>query len=252
MGLFGITLKKCLSAVVLSLIMGGFYLYGAEVPVDTVVAIIDDEPILLSELRCFILLKQLSSEEPPDTSWEEAKKALEELIEIRLLSHEAEQRGIRKDTQTTSTLLVGLDMLLNERPEGLYAAMEMNNLTSDTLGTFAAHFSMANEKGQRLIASELRITNEEVEAFKEELETQGNTALKVHVKQILMACSKDASQEEKQRAEKRAGEIWELVKKSEGISSALEYLDKDEDGLMVSDLGFVEVSRTVLTIKESR
>ena len=251
MGFFGITLRRSFSVAVISLIMGVLCVSAAEVSVNTVVAIIDDEPILLSELRCFMLLKDLSSEKPPDTSWEEAKKALEELIEIRLLDLEAEKQGLGKDSQTTATLIVALDRLLNERPEGLDAVLEMNNLTSDTLRTFAADFNAANVRGQRIIASTLRITNHEIEEFKDEMEKQGNTTLKVHVKQILIVCPNSASLEEKRRAEKRAGEIWELVKESDGISSALQYLDTYEDDIMVSDLGFVEVSQLSSQLKKA-
>ena len=100
--------------------------------VEATLAVVNKEPILFSDLRLYQLLFQIS----------DAKKALEKLIDIYLVSQYAKERGVKIPPQKIQEIIRDFARSMGLSEEQFYQSLEEENLGGSVFANFIEKYNL--------------------------------------------------------------------------------------------------------------
>jgi peptidyl-prolyl cis-trans isomerase SurA len=215
--------------------------------VDRIVAVVEDDVILESELDRKVAaikrsLAQNNTPLPPGDIL--ARQVLERLIIEKIQLHMAEKSGIRVDDETLRQAVLQIAQRNNMNPEELRNSLhregiEYRDFVEQIRGEIAVQRLRAGQ-----VNSQIKVSDREVQHW---LDTQGKSgpsqATEYNLGHILIATPQAASPTDVQKARERAeGLLSELKKGLDFKQAALRSSDADQ-ALTGGELGFRKLSQ---------
>ncbi len=212
--------------------------------VDRIVAVVNNEPILLSEVDalCKFALEQVPATLPLDEVVERKREirrqTLDTLIDERLMDQQArEQRIVVKDEEVEKYInLIKSENNLTDEQFAL--ALQQEGMT---LADFKQKQRDRIEKQKlmgREIQSKLRVSEKEVEQYYREHYKQGAGAQKVKASHILFSIPAGTEPEQEKAVRERAEKILAQVKAGEDFAELAKKNSDDPSAAMGGDLGW--------------
>lgn len=224
--------------------------------VEHIVATVNGEAITLSDLQQEIVYRQISDPAlafPPTR--QEKKLILERLIDRMLLLQEAAAQSISAEQEAiTKRVDSFLHDIRREYPSGEAFERELETLGIDVGQLREELRTLETERVQinQLVARRVVMTEEEVEAYKAELQETKQPIVSYHLAHILLGCSPTTSQEEVDATEQRAYAL--LIKIQEGTPFETIVHQASEDPSTKSlggDMGYVDAGAFDPVIEEA-
>ncbi len=211
------------------------------VMLDRVVAVVNDEVILQSELdaRVATATRQIQAQGtaiPPENILR--KQVLDQMIMTKLELQQAANKGITvsDDTlnQTLNRIAERNGFSLNQLPEKLaQQGIDYTEFRQDLRDQLVIH-----NLEQQLVSSQMHITPREVQAQIDADQANGNANNQYHISQILIATPANPTTQQVEEARKKALDVYQKLKKGADFAAmAVEY-SQGQQALKGGDLGW--------------
>ena len=237
-------MKRCLSILWVFLILCGPISFG-EAVVDRIVAVVNQEIITLSEVEKLVgSLREIRAEgrldrlEKKKQIREVQRKALEQLIDEKLVDHEVKKQGIKVTAKDVEATVDGIKQRNGMTQEQFESALTREGLTLDTL---------KKQIEKRLLRTKLIQYSVKVEPKNEERELkdfyQKNIDLyrgmeSYRTCHILFRVPKEASPEEVREIKKKCQKVLEKIKGGEDFGEMALLYSEDVTAKDRGDLGY--------------
>ncbi|HVC37226.1 MAG TPA: peptidylprolyl isomerase [Gammaproteobacteria bacterium] len=208
---------------------------------DRVVAVVNDEVILKSELdyRVAAITKQIQQQGtalPPDNILR--KQVLDEMIMTKLELQQAANKGINVSddalNQAINRIAERNGITLNQLPDKL----QQQGINYADFRQELRNQLIIHNMEQQLVSDQMHIAPREVQAQIEADAANGNANTQYHISQILIATPSDPSIEQVAEARKKALDIYQKIKKGADFAAmAVEY-SQGQQALKGGDLGW--------------
>ncbi|HEV7166077.1 MAG TPA: peptidylprolyl isomerase [Gammaproteobacteria bacterium] len=208
---------------------------------DRVVAVVDDDVILKSELDAHTqeVLKQIQAQNTPLPPLDVLQKqVLDQMITARIELEQAANRGITVSDDTVNQALSNIatraGVTLNQLPDSLkkqgidYAAFRRD--LRDQI--------IIQNLEQQVLSDELHITQQELDDQMHADQLNGNSGNEYHLSQILVALPLNPSPEQVAAARKKADDIYQKLKGGADFAATAVALSDDQQALKGGDLGW--------------
>jgi peptidyl-prolyl cis-trans isomerase SurA len=219
----------------------------AEVPVDRIVAVVEDNVILASELQQKLAglkrnLAQSNTQLPPDAVL--ARQVLERMIMDKIQVTLAEKAGIRIDDESLRLAVQQIAQRNNMTPEELRASlkregMEYADLVEQIRNEMAVQRLRAGQ-----VNSQIKISDREVQHW---LDTQGKSGVSSDSEfllgHILIATPQAASPAAVQKAKEKADRLVADLKKGQDFKQASIASSDSDQALSGGELGWRKLSQ---------
>jgi peptidyl-prolyl cis-trans isomerase SurA len=219
----------------------------ADATVDRIVAVVEDDVILASELQKKMdgikqSLAQSNTQLPPDEIL--ARQVLERLILEKIQMHLADKAGIRVDDETLRQAVQQIAQRNNLTPEELRASLRREGIEyTDFIEQIRGEIAVQRLRASQ-INSQIKISDREVQHW---LETQGKSGVGSDTEfllgHILIATPQAASPAEVQKARERADRLMEELKKGLDFKQASLRSSDSAQALSGGDLGWRKLSQ---------
>ncbi len=219
---------------------------GAEIPIDQIVAIVDEDVVMLSELerqrdRVLSQLRQQGTEVPPPSVIE--KQILERLILQKLQLQLADRSGVDVDEETLSKTIAGI-----AGDNGLSMAEFRKILEED--GFSFSHFRdeireelTISRLRQREVNNRVQVSDREIDNQLSNIHQEGGMESEYRIFHILVATSETADQDEVTDRRDRAREILQRVNSGEDFQDVAISVSDGQQALDGGDLGWRKASQ---------
>lgn len=175
----------------------------AGIPLDRIVAVINEDVIMQSELeeRIRTVIKQMAqqgAERPPQDVL--AKQVLERMIMIKLQTQFAERTGIKVDdeslNQTINQIAAGNNLSLSQFRE----ILEQDGIDYESFREDIRNEITIAQLKRRQVDNRVSVTEREIDNFLANEEVQGSTENEYQLSHILISAPEGATQEETDQA----------------------------------------------------
>lgn len=187
-------------------------LVHAEEALDRIVAIVNDDVVMLSEMEEKVRtiseqMREANKPVPPASALE--KQVLDRIIMTKLQLQMAERTGIRVDDETLNRSISNI-----AAENGLPLKEFRDILEKDGYNFEKFRDDMRNEIAisrlrQRQIVNRISVTDREIDNFLATQEHQGQTETQYRIRHILIAVPEDASEDEKEQGKLVAEKVLE-------------------------------------------
>ncbi len=230
--------KKFISIISLSLLC--FAAFAAPVPLDRIVAIVNDDVVTETELeyRISVIKEQMKTTNvtlPGDDILQ--PQVLDRLIEQMLVLQAADRYGVFIDDQALNQALFTIAQQNNATVSELRDMLEDDGIDYQKfLDDLRTQITIQRTE-QRLISSEITLNNEEIDhLYNQSLKsTQQNKQYRLG--HILVALSRDPTPEQVSLAQARALEAQHMLVETEDFQQVALRFSDSKDVLKQSDLG---------------
>jgi peptidyl-prolyl cis-trans isomerase SurA len=215
--------------------------------VDRIVAVVEDDVVLASELarKTAAIKRSLAQNNtplPPDAIL--ARQVLERIIIEKIQVHLAEKSGIRVDDETLRQAVLQIAQRNNMTPEELRASLRQEGIDyHDFVEQIRGEISVQRLRASQ-VNSQIKVSDREVQHW---LDTQGQSGIgqgsEFHLGHILIATPQAASPAEVQKAKERAEKLLEELKKGLDFKQASLRSSDSDQALSGGDLGWRKLSQ---------
>lgn len=208
---------------------------------ERIVAVVNDNVILASELDNEIVrirqrLRREGREIPaPDVL---RKHVLDQLIDQRLQLQQARQRGISVDDAAVNEAMRSMAQSYGTDLAGLQARFRSRGLGPEALREDVRQQLIISRLRQRTVASEVQVTQQDVDDFLARVERASEQRQQYHVRHILIGLPSDASSDEIAAARKRAQETIARLNGGADFSELASRISDGPRALSGGDLGW--------------
>ena len=208
---------------------------------DRVVAVVNDQVILQSELevRVASIKRQIQAQGtalPPENILR--KQVLDEMILTKLELQQAANKGINVSDDTLNQAINRIaernGITFNQLPEKLQQqGIDYADFRQELRNQLIIH-----NLQQQLVNDQMHVTPREIQAQIEMDAANGNANTQYHISQILITLPSDPSTEQVAEARKKAQDIYQQIKKGADFAAmAVEY-SQGQQALKGGDLGW--------------
>lgn len=223
-------------------------------PLDSIVAIVEDDVILERELQSetsAIIQRMLANKAqlPPESVLR--KQVLEKMIVDKLQRQMAERAGISVSEDQLNNAAGEIAQRNNMNLEQFRAELEKQGMSyKGFLDTIRDEIAI-NQLRSRDIGSRIKVTDQEVTHFLETQSKLPDEAIQYHLGHILIAVKEGASADDIQKAERKANDI--VAKLRGGADFAQTAISQSNDGnaLKGGDLGWRTASNLPTVLGDS-
>ncbi|MEA3640350.1 MAG: peptidylprolyl isomerase [Lamprobacter sp.] len=191
-------------------------------PLDQIVAVVNDDVIVQSELdtQIALLIPELQSRGAPvpDTATLE-EQVLEQLILERLQIQRAQALGIEVDEATLTEALTNIASRNGMGLMELRDALEANNLSFAAFREDTRRQIITSRLQQEEVVKEVRVSDQEVDRFVETERDSLITRSEVRLNHILIALPEEASQHQVEQARNQAQSIARRIRQGEDFAT---------------------------------
>lgn len=214
---------------------------GERQPLERVVAVVNDHVILASELEekaeIFRQRMERAGEQPPppDTLRE---RMLEQLILERIQIQHARRRGIEIDDQAVNNALRNMASERGTDLAGLREQITQEGLSFDQLREEARTQLLLSHLRQRVIASQVTVTEEEVDDFLSRSERERERDVAYNLRHLLLGVPEDASTQEAEQARERAESLVRELRDGADFGDTAARVSDGPEALSGGELGW--------------
>ncbi len=214
--------------------------------IDYIVAIVEDEVILNSELQreAQIITQRLTANKvslPPDNVLK--RQVLERVIVDKLQRHLAKTSGINITNDMTQGAIADIARKNNMDTEQFKEQLKAQGMNYKDFEENVRHEIVINQLRGREIGGRINVTDSEVEHY---LETQGDVDLdksQYHLGHILIALPESASSNVIQKAKQRADDTVERLRANADFKQIAIEMSDGAQALQGGDLGWRTLSQ---------
>ena len=237
-------LRHFMLAVAASLVVTGATLASAAaniVPLDRVVAIVDTDVIMESELngRLKVVrqqLRQRSTSLPPEDVLNQ--QVLERLIIENLQLQLADRAGARIDDNALNDAIRTIAQRNGMTLEQFRKAVEQDGTAYPEAREQIRREMLINRVRQRQVMEQIQVTDREVENFRRSEEGKQRLAVEYRLGHILISLPEGASPKEIARASAKAEDIYTQLNKGADFSRVAISQSQGQNALEGGDLGW--------------
>ena len=216
------------------------------VMLDRVVAIVDDDLVLESELneRMATILQRLQAQYnqlPPEDVLQ--KQILEQLIVERIQLQMAKRYDINPSAAEIDQAIGRIAQNNQMTPEQLKADLEQQNMSIDDLRGQIRTEMTINQLQQGIVNGRIRVTEQEIDNFLASTDGRFATSPDFHLGHILIAVSSAAEPAMVSAAEKEANEIYEKLQQGADFAQLAISHSNDQSALQGGDIGWRKLAQ---------
>ncbi|MCP4594993.1 peptidylprolyl isomerase [Neptuniibacter sp.] len=234
-------LHKILSIAAFSLLIPSQSLLAAEVPLDRIIAVVNDGIVMESEFqqRMGIVKEQLSARNtriPPDNVL--AKQVLNRLVLESIQKQLAEQQGIRISESQLNAALANIatknGLSLEQFREALIAEGRDYNAAREQI----RDEMLLNSVQQNMVNRRIRVSEQELENFLNSVDGKSQISAEYSLGHILIAIPSQASPEIIQKAERKANDVYKKLQNGADFAETAVEFSNAPNALKGGDLGW--------------
>lgn len=244
--------KKYWAACITGLLLVGQQMIGQQavaaqkVGLDRVVAIVDEDVVLESELneRSEAIMARLKGQytELPDTAVLR-KQILEQLIIERIELGLAKRYEVKIDDAEIDQAIERVGQKNQMNQEQLVADLKRQGLTLEGLRTQLRNELTINHLQQGVVSNRIKITPQEVDNFLASSDGKFATSPDFHIGHILIAVSSSADPETIAAAEKKAKDIYQKLQSGTDFAQLAIANSNDQAALQGGDIGWRKLAQ---------
>ena len=224
----------------LTLMVGGLS-HAKPVPLDRIVAVVDKDVVMESELntRVEAVQRQLSGRNitlPPMSVLK--KQVLEQLVLENLQLQMGRNGGIRIDDWTLNDAVARIAERNGLSLEEFRQSLEADGLSYADAREEIRREMIINRVRQRQISSRIQISEQEVDNFLRSPEGQASQQVEYHLGHILIATPDNPSPAQVQAAEREAAQVSEQLQKGANFAEMAITYSKGQNALNGGDMGW--------------
>lgn len=187
----------------------------ADVPLDRIVAVVNDDIVMLSELQNKIRtiqaqMRQQNRQPPPQSALE--KQVLDRIILSKLQLQMAERTGIQVSEDVLNRAISNIAAQNNVSLQEFREILESDGYSFEQFREDIRDEIAITQLRQRQIDNRITVTDREIDNFLATQEHQGATETQYHIAHILIALPPDVDQEEKEATRLIAEKVIEDLK----------------------------------------
>ena len=209
---------------------------GAAIPLDRIVAVVNDDVVLESELQDAVRtarnqIQQNGGEPPPRQALE--RQVLERLVVTKLQLQVAEDNGIRVDDEALNQAINNIANKNNLSLSEFRRILENDGYNYETFRQKIRHEMIIARLRQRQVENRISVTGVEIDNYLANQEIQGSGESEYKLSHILIAVPDTADEAEREQRRMIAEKIVEEARAGRDFSSlAREFSDtpQAEDG----------------------
>ena len=241
-------ITRCITAPLLAsfLLFSAGFSMAQTVMLDRVVAIVDDDLVLESELkeRMATILQRLQAQYnqlPPEDVLQ--KQILEQLIVERIQLQMAKRYDINPSAAEIDQAIGRIAQNNQMTPEQLKADLEQQNMSIDDLRGQIRTEMTINQLQQGIVNGRIRVTEQEIDNFLASTDGRFATSPDFHLGHILIAVSSAAEPAMVSAAEKEANEIYEKLQQGADFAQLAISHSNDQSALQGGDIGWRKLAQ---------
>ena len=236
----GVNPKTFLTACLIGiLLITGNVMAG--VPLDRIVAVINDDVIMQSELeeRIRSVLKQMAqqgAERPPQDIL--IKQVLERMIMVKLQTQFAERTGIKVDDETLNQTINRIAAENNLSLSQFRNILEKDGINYENFREDIRNEITISQLKRRQVDNRVTVTDREIDNFLANEEVQGGTENEYHLSHILISSPEGATKEEMEQARLVAEKVVSDLKSGANFEELARNVSDGQQAATGGDLGW--------------
>lgn len=183
-------------------------------PLDHIVVVVNDDVITknmldnrISDFRSQLELSQLSRIEPETLK----KQVLERMIRDTIQTQQAKQFGITIDDLMLNRTLERLAKSNNMSLDVFRETIELEGLSYNRFREQTRSELIINQLQQRIVARKINVSDQEVQQYIEQNESDDSSKVSYHLRHILIETPESASSEDIDTAKQKADEVYKKL-----------------------------------------
>lgn len=214
-------------------------------PLDSIVAIVEDDVILENELNKEVStiaqrIQASKTQMPPESILR--KQVLEKMIIDKLQRQLAERAGITISEEILNSSAADIAQRNNMSLEQFRAELERQGMTYKSFLDNMRNEIAINQLRGREIGGRIKVTEREVDHFIETQEKIGEDNIQYHLGHILIALKEGSSSTDIQKAQEKAAQLVKRLRAGEDFKELAIANSNDDNALKGGDLGWRAVS----------
>jgi peptidyl-prolyl cis-trans isomerase SurA len=231
--------------------MGGLAIPSASAElVDRIVAVVNDDIVLLSELEQAMVPVKLALKaqgiSPSQASAALAEKRanmLDEMIYERLTDQQVKRYGIEIDAQEVDATIERIKKVNRLSDERLRQALAMDGMTYDLYRKQVKEQLLRTKLLNYEVRSKIVITDEDVKAYYDNHKGRYQGNAKYHLRHILMKVSPEAGELERTRVYQQTQAVYQRLQQGEPFAKVASVYSDAPTAKNGGDLGVFEVNQ---------
>ncbi|OGT36297.1 MAG: molecular chaperone SurA [Gammaproteobacteria bacterium RBG_16_51_14] len=225
----------------------------AGVPLDRIIAIVNSDVIMLSELEEKLRtvrsqMEQQGTQLPPAEALE--KQVLDRLIQNRLQLQMASQTGIRVDDETLNRTISNIAAENKVTLTQFRDILEKDGYSYEQFREDIRNEITISRLRQRQVENRITVTDQEIDNYLATQEHQGNVETEIRLAHILIATPDAASPEEIEQARLVADKAREDLKKGQDFAQMAASISDGQQALEGGDLGWRKLEQIPVLFAE--
>lgn len=221
-------------------------LHAAAQPLDAIVAVVDDNVVLASELHREMAnvreqARRAGQTLPPEAQFE--RQVLERLVMLKLQLAAAKRAGIEVEPATLDKAVAGVAARNNISVDQLRQALSEQGISFDEYRDQLRREILLSRLRNREILSHIRISDAEIDAYLAQQTGGSGGRESVELRHILVAVPENADAEQRKAAEQKAEQLLDRLKQGEDFATVAQ---EDSDGRRAQlggDLGWMPIDQ---------
>ncbi|MFI3188305.1 MAG: peptidylprolyl isomerase [Methylococcales bacterium] len=235
--------KNALVAMVVTLfctlLMSSFLVHAETV--DRIVAVVEDDVILESELQreestIRARMAESKAQLPPETVLR--KQVLEKMIIDKLQRQLAERAGVTVNDEMLNSSAADIAQRNNMSLEQFRSELEASGISYQSFLENMRNEIVINQLRAKEIGGRIKVSDNEVQHYLETQQNAGEEATQYHLGHILIAVKESASTSESQKAETKANNLVKKLRAGQDFSQTAISDSDDDNALKGGDLGW--------------
>ena len=213
----------------------------AGVPLDRIVAIVEDDVIMQSELENKLRtvreqLKQQGTQPPPESALE--RQILNQLVLTKLQLQLADRSGIRIDDETLNSTISNIAASNKVSLDQFREILEKDGYNYEQFREDIRNEMIVSRLRQRHIENRVTVTDREIDNFLTTEEVQGNVESEYRISHILVATPEAASPEMIEQTKLVAQKVLNDLKDGQDFAELAATVSDGQNALNGGDLGW--------------
>ena len=242
------TLSTNFKRIIFTLLTGLIFFHNstnAEV-LDSIVAVVDDDVIMASELerkinRIAREATQKGAQLPPRADLE--KQVLERLIIMNIQLQAAKRMGIKIDDSMLNRAVSNIAAENNLSLEQFRGTLENEGFSFEQFREDIRDEITLSRLRQQRVDNRVFVSDREVKNHIATQSQQGNAVEEFHIQHILIAISEDADNKQKKERQNKAEDVLEKLKSGADFATMASEISDAGNALEGGDMGWIEANR---------
>lgn len=214
---------------------------GAGIPLDNIVAVVNEDVIMRSELDAEMRtiterFREQGTELPPPEIFE--KQVLDNLILVKLQLQTAQRTGIRVDDETLNRMISNIAADSKITLKELREILEKDNINYEEYRNDLRNEIQITRLRQRQVDNRVTVSAKEIDTYLENQVQQGQGDREYRISHILFAMPEAASAGQRILIRKQADEALARLRSGEDFAKVASSSSDSEQALQGGDLGW--------------